>query len=142
MESDPTKKTDAINKLEQKPQNIDVFSRCHPILRNIHTEVFRKDRQLEETTKKGTKWNWTDDDERNTDFNRIKQELTSLPCLAHYKGSKENMVTTHVYTGLGVVLWLKQKNGDIKLIAFASCYLQMQKRNFPSLNWKQPLFGD
>ena len=32
--------------------------------------------------KKGTKWEWTE--EQNTNFNKIKRELTSQPCLAHY----------------------------------------------------------
>ena len=56
-----------------KPQNIEVFSRSHPILRRTHSESSRKDRQHETTTKKVTKWNWTD--ERNIDINIIKQEL-------------------------------------------------------------------
>ena len=74
---------------------------------------------MRQLLEKGTKWNWTDD--RNTDFNKRKQELTSLPCLAHYNGNKENIVTTDAcITGLGVALWQKQSNGELKPIAFAS----------------------
>ena len=72
--------------------------------------------------KKGTKCDWTTD--RNTDFNKIKQELTKLPCLAHYNGNKENIVTTDASkTGLGKALWQKQGKNELKLIAFASRYL-------------------
>ena len=58
---------------------------------------------MRQLLKKERKWNWTDD--RDTDFNKIKQELTSLPCLAHYNGNKENIVTTDACTtGLRVAL--------------------------------------
>ena len=77
---------------------------------------------MRQLLKKGTKWEWTTD--RNSDFNKIKQELTSLPCLAHYNGNKENIVTTDACkTVLGIALWQKQGNGELKPIAFASRYL-------------------
>ena len=84
---------------------------------------------MRQLLKKGTKWNWTD--ERNTDLNKIKQELTSLPCLAHYNGSKENIVTTDASnTGLGVALWQKENNGELKPIAFASRYLNDAEKKY------------
>ena len=74
------------------------------------------------------KWEWTTD--RNSDFIKIKQELTSLPCLAHYNGSKEIIVTTDACkTGLEIALWQKQGNGELKLIAFASRYLNDVEKN-------------
>ena len=83
--------------------------------------------------KKGTKWDWTTD--RNTGFNKIKQELTKLPCLAHYNGNKENIVTTDASkTGLGIALWQKQGNNELKPIAFASRYLNDAGINFQSVN--------
>ena len=102
-------KTDAINKLEP-PTNakalksflgaIQYFAKFIPTL----SEKTDNMRQL---LKKGTKWEWTTD--RYSDFNKIKQELTSLPCLAHYNGNKENIVTTDACkTGLGIALWQKQ----------------------------------
>ena len=61
-------------------------------------------------------------DDRKTDFNKMKQELTSIPCQAHYNGN-ENIVTTDAcITGSGVALWQKQSNGELKPIAFASRY--------------------
>ena len=58
---------------------------------------------MRQLLKKGTKWDWTTD--KNADFNKIKQELTKLPCLAHYNGNKEIIVTTDASkTRLGVAL--------------------------------------
>ena len=77
---------------------------------------------MRQLLKKRTRWDWTE--KRNSDFNKIKQELTSLPCLAHYNGNKENIVTTYACnTGLWVSIWQKQGNGELKPIAFASRYL-------------------
>ena len=92
-------KTDAISKLKP-PTNtktlksflgaIQYFAKFIPNLRQL--------------LKKGTSCEWTTD--RNLDFEKIKQDLTTLPCLAHYNGSKENFVTTDACkTGLGVALW-------------------------------------
>ena len=78
--------------------------------------------------KKRTKWEWTTD--RNSDFEKIKQELTTRPCLAHFNGRKENIVTTDACTtGLGVALWQKQGNGELKPIAYASrCLNDAEKK--------------
>ena len=84
---------------------------------------------MRQLLKKGMKWEWTTD--RNSDFNKIKQELTSLPCLAHYNGNKENIVTTDACkTGLGIALWQKQGNGELKPIAFASRYLNDAEKKY------------
>ena len=58
-------------------------------IRNLSAETADNMRRL---FKKRTKWDWTED--LKTDFNKIKQGLTSLPYLAHYNGSKENIVTS------------------------------------------------
>ena len=77
---------------------------------------------MRQLLKKGTKWEWTID--RNSDFNKIKQELTTLPFLAHYNGNKDNIVTIGACkTGLAVTLWQKQERGVLKPILLASCYL-------------------
>ena len=52
-----------------------------------------------------------------------KKELTTQPCLAHYNGNKENIVTTDACrSGLGIALWQKQNNGDLKPIALPSLH--------------------
>ena len=44
--------------------------------------------------------------------------LTEVPCLAHYAKDKDNMVTTDPSKiGLGITLWQKQDNGEIKPIS-------------------------
>ena len=87
-----------------KRQSTKLFPRSYTVFCEIHTEFIRENRQMRQLLKKGTKWEWTTD--RNSDFNKIKQELTSLPCLAHYNGNKENIVTTDACkTGLGIALW-------------------------------------
>ena len=48
--------------------------------------------------KKRTKWEWTE--QRNTDFKSLKKEPSTQTCLAHYDGSKDNIVTTEACTGL------------------------------------------
>ena len=76
---------------------------------------------MRQLLKKGIKWEWTTD--RNTDFNKIKQELTKRPCLAHHNRNKENIVTTDASkTGLGIELWQIQRNNELKPIAFVSRY--------------------
>ena len=88
---------------------------------------------MRQLLKKNTKWEWTE--ERNTDFNKINKELTSQPCLAHYNGNKENIVTFDACgTGLEIALWQKQSNGDLKPIAFASRYLNDAEKNIQSEN--------
>ena len=121
-------KFDAIKKLEH--QNLEILPRCYPILCKLYTKALRKKSvNMKQLLKKGTKLNWTD--KRKTDFNKIKQELTSLPCLAHYNGSIENNVTTDACnTGLGVALWQKQNNGELKPIAFASGYLNDAEKKY------------
>ena len=79
--------------------------------------------------KKWTKWEWTTD--RRSDFEKIKQELTTLPCRAHQNGSKENIKTTDACkTGLGVALWQRQENGELKPIANASRYLNDAEKKY------------
>ena len=57
--------------------------------------------------------------------------LTDKPCLAHYAKDKCNMVTTDASkTGLGITLWQKQDNGELKPIAFGSRYLNNTEKNY------------
>ena len=38
----------------------------------------------------------------------LNRNLMSQPCLAHYNGNKETIVTTYAcIVGLGIALWLK-----------------------------------
>ena len=78
--------------------------------------------------KKVAKWEWMLD--RNSDFNKLKQELTTLTCLAHDNGKKENIVTNDACKfGLGFALWPKQGIRELKPITFASRYLKNDKKD-------------
>ena len=85
--------------------------------------------RLRKLLKKNEPWIWGP--EQETDFNRIKQMLTEGPCLAHYAKDKDNMVTTDASkTGLGITLWQKQDDGNIKPIAYGSRYLNDTEKNY------------
>ena len=84
---------------------------------------------MRQLLKKGVKWEWTE--ERNADFNNLKKELTTQPCLAHYNGNKENIVTTDACeTGLGKALLQRQNNGELKAIVYASRYLNDAEKKY------------
>ena len=74
-------------------------------------------------------WNWGK--EQDEDFIKIKEMLTEEPCLAHYAKDRENIVTTDASkTGLGITLWQKHSDGEIKPIAFGSRYLKDTEQNY------------
>ena len=83
---------------------------------------------MRQLLKKGVKREWTE--ERNAGFNNLKKELTTQPCLVHYNGNKENIVTTDACnTGL-IALWQRQNNGELKAIAYASRYLNDAEKKY------------
>ena len=124
-------KTDEINKLKppQKQKTLKSFLGAIQYFAKFIPNVSGNTDNMRQLLKKGTKWDWTTD--KNADFNKIKQELTKLPCLAHYNGNKEIIVTTDASkTRRGIALWSKQSNIELKPIAFASCYVNdAEKKN-------------
>ena len=79
--------------------------------------------------KKNEPWIWEEEQEK--DFKQIKQMLDDKPFLAHYAKDKCNMVTTDASkTGLGITLWQKQDDGEIKPIAFGRRYLNNTEKNY------------
>ena len=83
-------KTEAINKLNAptNTKTLKSFSGAIQYFAKFIPNLSEKTDNMRQLLKKGTKWEWTE--ERNTDFNNIKRELTSQPCLAHYNGNKKN----------------------------------------------------
>ena len=66
----------------------------------------------------------------------IKKRLTEKSGLAHYAKDKNNIVTIDASeTGLGKTLWQKQTDGELKLMAFGSRYLNHSEGNY-SFNLK------
>ena len=79
---------------------------------------------MRQSLKKGTVWEWTK--ERIIDFENLKKELPTQPCLAHYNGYKDNIVTSDACnTGIRIALWQRQNNSELEPIAFASQYLYL-----------------
>ena len=83
-------KTETITKLNR--QTLKSFLGAIQYFAKFIPNLSEKTNNMRQLLKKGTKWEWTK--ERNTDFDNIKKELTSQPCLAHYNGYKEKIVTT------------------------------------------------
>ena len=88
---------------------------------SANTDVLRK------LLKKQNEWIWTD--EQTEAFNKVKEGITKLPCLAHYNAQNENIITTDASTKeLGATSWQKQKDGNLKPDSQADIY-RTQKRN-------------
>ena len=57
--------------------------------------------------------------EQDEDFNSITKMLTEEYCLAQYDKDRDDIVSIDASkSGLGMTLWQKQTDGEIKLIAF------------------------
>ena len=126
-------KMEAILKLKASENTKDLKSFLGAIqyMAKILPKLSERTDRLRKLLKKNEPWKWGP--EQETDFNRIKQMLTEGPCLAHYAKDKDNMVTTDASkTGLGITLWQKQNDGNIKPIAYGSRYLNDTKKNYSS----------
>ena len=94
---------------------------------SANTDILRK------LLKKLNDWLWTDEHTRA--FNKLKEGITKIPCLAHYNAQSENIIATDASTkGLGATQWQKQKTGELKLIGFESIFIRHRK-NTQSTNW-------
>ena len=79
--------------------------------------------------KKNEPWKWGE--EQQKDFEKIKRMLTERLCLAHYAKDKDNIVTTNASTtGLGITLWQNQDDGNTKLTALGSRYLNDTEKKY------------
>ena len=84
--------------------------------------------RLQKLLKKDSKWNWGK--EQDEDFKNTKKLLTEEPCVAHYAEDRDNIATTDASkTGLGITLWQKEPDGDIKPRAFGSRYINESEKN-------------
>ena len=64
-------------------------------------------------------------------FEMITKMLTEEPALKHYAKDKDNIVTIDASrTGLGITLWQKQADGELKPIAFGSRFLNDSENNY------------
>ena len=126
------KKVEAIIKLkapEKNTKDLKSFLGAIQYMAKFLPKLSEQTDRLRKLLKKNEPWNWGP--EQETVFIRIKQMLTEGPCLAHYAKDKDNMVTTDASkTGLGITLWEKQDDGNIKPIAYGSRYLNDTEKNY------------
>ena len=84
---------------------------------------------LRKLLKKQNAWNCTR--EHIKAFNRIKEYITNIPCLAHYNANIENILTTDANTKrLRATLWQRQKNGNLKPVGYASRFLSDTEKKY------------
>ena len=124
-------KVEAIIKLKalENKKDLESFLGAIQYMAKFLPKLSKQTDRLRKLLEKNEPWNWGP--EQETDFNRIKQMLTEGPCLAHYATDKDNMVTTDASkTGLGITLWQKEDDGNIKPIAYGSRYLNDTEKNY------------
>ena len=86
--------------------------------------------RLRKLLKKNTEWRW--ETEQQNDFETIKKMIAEEPDLAHYAKDRDKIVTTDASkTGLGITLWQRQADGELKPIAFGSRFLNDSEKNYP-----------
>ena len=124
-------KVEAIQKLKSPnyTKELKSFLGAIQYLAKFLPKISEKTDRLRKLLKKNEPKIWGK--EQENDFKQIKQMLTEKPCLAHYAKGKDSMVTTDASkTGLGITLWQKQDDGELKPIAFGSRYLNNTEKNY------------
>ena len=68
------------------------------------------------------------EEEASSEINKM---ITETPCLAHFAGDRDNVVTTDASrTGLGKILWQKPNKNTIRPIAFTGRYLNDAEKKY------------
>ena len=116
-------KTEAITKLTA-PKNVKELKSFLGSIQHLSkfiNNLSKKTDRMRKLLKKDVKWEWTA--EVDEDFEKLKNEITEAPYLAHFDPKIDNYITTHACnTGLGATLW--QKEGVVfRPVAFASRFL-------------------
>ena len=113
----------------ENPKQLKSFLGAIQYLAKFLPRLSEKTDKLRKLLKKNTEWKW--ETEQQNDFEMIKKMLTEEPALAHYAKDKDNIVSTDASkTGLGITLWQKQADGELKPIAFGSRFLNDSEKNY------------
>ena len=113
----------------ENPKQLKSFLGAIQYLAKFLPRLSERTDKLRKLLKKNTEWKW--ETEQQKDFEMIKKMLTEEPALAHYAKDKDNIVTTDASkTGLGITLWQKQADGEVKPIAFDSRFLNDSEKNY------------
>ena len=127
----PNKKVKAILDLKhpENPKQLKSFLGAIQYLAKFLPRLSERTDKLRKLLKKNTEWKW--ETEQQNDFEMIKKMLTEEPALAHYAKDKDNIVSTDARkTGLGITLWQKQADGELKPIAFGSRFLNDSEKKY------------
>ena len=113
----------------ENPKQLKSFLGAIQYLAKILPRLSERTDKLRKLLKKNTEWKWKT--EQQNDFETIKKMLTEEPALAHYAKDKDIIVTTDASrTGLGITLWQKQADGELKPIAFSSRFLNDSEKSY------------
>ena len=112
----------------ENPKQLKSFLGAIQYLAKLLSRLSEKTNRLRKLLKKNTEGRW--ETEQQNDFETIKKMLTEEPELAHYGKDRDNIVTTDASkTSLGITLWHKQADGELKPIAFGSRFLNDSGKN-------------
>ena len=115
-------------KYQENPKQLKSFLEAIHYLANFLPRLSERTDRLRKLLKKNTEWRW--ETEQN-DIETMKKMVTGDPALAHYAKDRDNIVTTDASkTGLGITLWQKQADGELKPIAFSSRFLNDSEKNY------------
>ena len=113
----------------ENPKQLKSFLGAIQYLAKFLPKLSERTDRLRKLLKKNTEWRW--ETEQQIDFETIKKMLTEEPALAHYAKDRDNIVTTDASkTGLGITLWQRQADGELKPIAFGSRFLNDSEKNY------------
>ena len=99
----------AIKNLKQ-PNNEKELKSFLGAIQNLSKYINNLSDSLRQLLKKGKDWIWTE--EHTQAFEKLKQKITEIPCLAHYNSDYPNIITTNASTkSLGATLWREQQIG-------------------------------
>ena len=113
----------------ENPKQLKSFLGAIQYLAKFLPKLSERTDRLRKLLQKNTEWRW--ETEQQNDFETIKKMLTEEPALAHYAKDRDNIVTTDASkTGLGITLWQRQADGELKPIAFGSRFLNDCEKNY------------
>ena len=88
---------------------------------------------MRQLLKKGVKWEM--DRRPRYRFQQLEKRIDNPTMSSTLQRQQKNIVTTDACnTGLGIALWQRQNNDELKAIAYVSRYLNDAEKNIPSAN--------
>ena len=113
----------------ENPKQLKSFLGAIQYLAKFLPKLSERTDRLRKLLKKNTEWRW--ETEQQNDFETIKKMIAEEPDLAHYAKDRDKIVTTDASkTGLGIILWQRQADGELKPIAFGSRFLNDSEKNY------------